>query len=57
MNIFISKYWYLFYNKRTPLHISCYQGCLDVIKYLLTLNGIDINPKDKIFLIYLKKFI
>ncbi|EAY23404.1 ankyrin repeat protein, putative [Trichomonas vaginalis G3] len=33
-------------NLRTPLHIACYNNSIDVVKFLLTFNEIDINAQD-----------
>ncbi|CAF1286521.1 unnamed protein product [Adineta steineri] len=31
-------------NQRTCLHIACYNGSLDIVKYLITVHQISINP-------------
>ncbi|EAY23394.1 hypothetical protein TVAG_070570 [Trichomonas vaginalis G3] len=30
----------------TPLHFACYYNSIDVVKFLLTLDEIDINAQD-----------
>jgi ankyrin repeat protein len=34
------------YDQRTPLHLACSAGHLDIVKYLIE-NGADINCKDR----------
>lgn len=42
----------IFFFNKTPLHYAAEKNNLDVVQYLLSLDGIDPNIKDKILYIY-----
>lgn len=41
---------------RTLLHNACHSGNIDLVKYLISLNQIDLNSKD-VFLLFLILFL
>jgi len=35
------------YDRRTPLHVSCGAGKIDVVRYLVEVIGVKLNPIDR----------